>query len=163
CAAQVRPAHGHAPQRPPALRRRDRCNRRQRRRGGAAVRARRAGRAAMNLVALLGASALALFREAGGMGLLAWRVFLAGLTLRFDGRELLRNMTKMGVESMPIVLLTAFFTGGIMVIQSGIFVRRFGAYGLLGFGAGYATLREVGPILIGLMFSGRVGANNAAE
>ncbi|HEY6036681.1 MAG TPA: ABC transporter permease, partial [Kofleriaceae bacterium] len=51
----------------------------------------------------------------------------------------------------------------IMVIQSGIFVRRFGAYGLLGFGAGYATLREVGPILIGLMFSGRVGANNAAE
>ena len=43
--------------------------------------------------------------------------------------------------------------GGIMVIQSGIFVRRFGAYGLLGFGAGYATLREVGPILIGLMFA----------
>jgi len=59
--------------------------------------------------------------------------------------------------------ITAFFTGGIMVIQSGIFIRRFGAYGLLGFGAGYATLREVGPILIGLMFSGRVGANNAAE
>ena len=72
-------------------------------------------------------------------------------------------MNKMGVDSLPIVILTAFFTGGIMVIQSGIFVKRFGAYGLLGFGAGYATLREVGPILIGLMFSGRVGSNNAAE
>jgi phospholipid/cholesterol/gamma-HCH transport system permease protein len=117
----------------------------------------------VNFVAALGAAALSLFREAGGMGLLAWRVFVAGLTLRFDGRELLRNLNKMGVDSLPIVLLTAFFTGGIMVIQSGIFVRRFGAYGLLGFGAGYATLREVGPILIGLMFSGRVGANNAAE
>ena len=60
-------------------------------------------------------------------------------------------------------MLTAFFAGGLMVIQSGLFVRSFGAYGLLGFGAGYATLREIGPILIGLMFSGRVGANNAAE
>jgi phospholipid/cholesterol/gamma-HCH transport system permease protein len=111
----------------------------------------------------LGAAALLLFDEAGGMALLAWRVLLALVTLKLDGRELMRNLYKMGVQSLPIVVLTAFFTGGIMVIQSGIFVRRFGAYGLLGFGAGYATLREVGPILIGLMFSGRVGANNAAE
>jgi phospholipid/cholesterol/gamma-HCH transport system permease protein len=111
----------------------------------------------------LGAAALDLFHEAGGMGLLAGRVLLSALSLRFDRRELLRNLYKMGVQSVPIVGLTAFFTGGIMVIQSGIFVKRFGAYGLLGFGAGYATLREVGPILIGLMFSGRVGANNAAE
>ena len=111
----------------------------------------------------LGAAALALFDEAGGMALLAWRVLVGLLTLKLDRRELLRSLYKMGVQSLPIVALTAFFTGGIMVIQSGIFVRRFGAYGLLGFGAGYATLREVGPILIGLMFSGRVGANNAAE
>jgi phospholipid/cholesterol/gamma-HCH transport system permease protein len=111
----------------------------------------------------LGAAALALFDEAGGMALLAWRVLIGIVTLKLDWRELVRNLYKMGVQSLPIVALTAFFTGGIMVIQSGIFIRRFGAYGLLGFGAGYATLREVGPILIGLMFSGRVGANNAAE
>jgi phospholipid/cholesterol/gamma-HCH transport system permease protein len=111
----------------------------------------------------VGDAALDLFREAGGMGLLLWRVLLSVLRLQLDWRELWRNLYKMGVQSVPIVTLTAFFTGGIMVIQSGIFVKRFGAYGLLGFGAGYATLREVGPILIGLMFSGRVGANNAAE
>jgi phospholipid/cholesterol/gamma-HCH transport system permease protein len=111
----------------------------------------------------VGEGTLALFREAGGMGLLFWRVLVSVATLKLDGRELTRNLYKMGVQSVPIVVLTAFFTGGIMVIQSGIFVKRFGAYGLLGFGAGYATLREVGPILIGLMFSGRVGANNAAE
>jgi len=116
-----------------------------------------------NALEQLGAGVLSLCREAGGMTLLAWRVLLAALTGRVDVRELVRNLHKMGVESVPIVALTAFFTGGIMVIQSGIFVKRFGAYGLLGFGAGYATLREVGPILIGLMFSGRVGANNAAE
>jgi phospholipid/cholesterol/gamma-HCH transport system permease protein len=111
----------------------------------------------------LGAAALALCDEAGGMALLAGRALRSLVTFDWDGRELVRNLHKMGVQSLPIVALTAFFTGGIMVIQSGIFVRRFGAYGLLGFGAGYATLREVGPILIGLMFSGRVGANNAAE
>ncbi|MFI5290337.1 MAG: MlaE family ABC transporter permease [Polyangia bacterium] len=117
----------------------------------------------ISLFRYIGTAVLALFREAGGMGLLAWRVLVAALTGRLDGRELLRNLSKMGIDSVPIVLLTAFFTGGIMVIQAGIFIKRFGAYGLLGFGAGYTTLREVGPILIGLMFSGRVGANNAAE
>lgn len=117
----------------------------------------------MNVLAAIGENVLALCREAGGMTLLLWRVIVGLLTFKLDGRELWRNLYKMGVESVPIVALTAFFTGGIMVIQSGIFVKRFGAYGLLGFGAGYATLREVGPILIGLMFSGRVGANNAAE
>jgi phospholipid/cholesterol/gamma-HCH transport system permease protein len=61
------------------------------------------------------------------------------------------------------VTLTAFFTGGIMVIQAGMFVKRFNAAGLVGWGSGYSVFREVGPILIGLMFSGRVGANNTAE
>ncbi len=102
-------------------------------------------------------------RHLGGMTLLALAVLRCIFTLRVDRQELLRNLHRMGVQSLPIVILTAFFTGGIMVIQSGIFVKRFGAYGLLGFAAGYATLREVGPILIGLMFSGRVGANNTAE
>jgi phospholipid/cholesterol/gamma-HCH transport system permease protein len=69
----------------------------------------------------------------------------------------------MGVKSLPIVSVTALFTGAIMVIQAGVLIRRFGAEGLLGWGAGFATLREVGPILIALMFSGRVGANNTAE
>ena len=114
-------------------------------------------------VRIVGRAALSLFREAGGIALLGVYSFAYLLRGRIDLRELLRNLYKMGVISIPIVALTAFFTGGIMVIQSGIFVKRFGAYGLLGFGAGYATLREVGPILIGLMFSGRVGANNAAE
>ena len=42
-------------------------------------------------------------------------------------------------------------------------MKKFGATALAGWGAGYAVLREIGPILIALMFSGRVGANNTAE
>jgi phospholipid/cholesterol/gamma-HCH transport system permease protein len=91
------------------------------------------------------------------------RVLLALVPPRLDRRELWRNLYKMGVQSVPIVALTAVFVGGIMVIQAGMYVRRFNAYSMVGWGAGYSIFREVGPLLIGLMFSGRVGSNNTAE
>ena len=124
---------------------------------------RRVGRASVNLSAAVGAGALGVAREAGGITLVLLRVLRALIPPRFDARELMRNLYKMGVESVPIVVLTAFFTGGIMVIQAGIFVERFNARGIIGWAAGYATLREVAPLLIGLMFNGRVGAHNTAE
>jgi phospholipid/cholesterol/gamma-HCH transport system permease protein len=114
-------------------------------------------------VSALGAGAIAVAREAGGIALLLLRVLRSFFPPSIDWRELFNNAYKMGNRSVPIVALTAFFTGGIMVIQSGIFVRRFNASGLVGWGAGYAVFREIGPVLIGLMFSGRVGANNTAE
>ncbi len=111
----------------------------------------------------IGTTALRVAEDTGGILVLLGRVLRALVPPRLDGRELVRNLHKMGNRSVPIVVLTAFFVGGIMVIQSGIFVRRYNATGLVGWGTGYAVLREVGPILIGLMFSGRVGANNTAE
>jgi phospholipid/cholesterol/gamma-HCH transport system permease protein len=111
----------------------------------------------------IGATALSVSREIGGIVLLLGAVLRALLPPSMDGRELVRNMHKMGNRSVPIVALTAFFVGGIMVIQSGIFVRQFSAEGLVGWGAGYAIFREIGPVLIALMFSGRVGSNNTAE
>jgi phospholipid/cholesterol/gamma-HCH transport system permease protein len=80
-----------------------------------------------------------------------------------DFSELVGNLHRMGVTSVPIVMITALFTGGIMVVQAAPIVERYGAQGLLGWGAGFGTLREVGPILTALMISGRVGANNTAE
>lgn len=117
----------------------------------------------MDRIAQLGRGALDITMQIGGIGYLFARVLRALVPPSMDGRELVRNLYRMGVRSLPIIALTAFFTGAILVIQSGIFVRRFGAQGLLGWGTGYATLREIGPILIALMFSGRVGSNNTAE
>jgi phospholipid/cholesterol/gamma-HCH transport system permease protein len=57
----------------------------------------------------------------------------------------------------------AMAAGAIMVVQAGMYVRMMGAYNLLGWGAGFATLREVGPVFIALIFSGRVGAQTTAE
>ncbi len=114
-------------------------------------------------VASVGGAVLDVAETAGGMGLLGLRVLHRLFTLRFDGSELLRNLERMGVRSIPIVIVTALFTGAIMVLQAAPLVQRFGAHGMLGWGAGFGTLREIAPLLTALMINGRVGANNTAE
>ena len=114
-------------------------------------------------IAGIGAGALRVAQEVGGIVLLTGEVARALVPPRVDRRELWKNLYKMGNRSVPIVVLTALFAGGLMTLQTGPFVKRYGATALAGWGAGYAVLREIGPILIALMFSGRVGANNTAE
>jgi phospholipid/cholesterol/gamma-HCH transport system permease protein len=111
----------------------------------------------------IGGGAIRVAEEVGGILVLTAQVLRALVPPRIDGRELMKNLYKMGVKSVPIVVLTAFFAGGLMTLQTGPFVKKLGATSLAGWGAGYAVLREMGPILIALMFSGRVGANNTAE
>jgi phospholipid/cholesterol/gamma-HCH transport system permease protein len=115
------------------------------------------------LVDSVGDGAIRIAQEVGGIIVLTAQVLRALFPPRIDLRELFKNLYKMGNRSVPIVVLTAFFAGGLMTLQTGPFVKKLGATSLAGWGAGYAVLREIGPILIALMFSGRVGANNTAE
>src|SRR5271154_4316402 len=119
----------------------------------------------VNVAASTGAAFLGISETIGGMGVLFGRIMarLFAFPPRLDYPELKRNLHKMGVKSLPIVVVTALFTGAIMVIQAAPLVKRVGAEGLLGWGAGFGTLREVAPLLTALMISGRVGANNTAE
>ncbi len=111
----------------------------------------------------LGLTILDIAEVLGGMATLFGRVTIRVLRANIDFDELKRNMYKMAVKSTPIVIVTALFTGAIAVIQAAPIVQRYGAYGLLGWGAGFGTLRELGPLLTAIMISGRVGANNTAE
>ncbi len=111
----------------------------------------------------IGASFLGIATTAGGMVILLAKIIARFLPPRIDQAELWKNMYKMAVKSLPIVVVTALFTGAIMVIQAATIVKRYGAEGLLGWGAGFGTLREIAPLLTALMISGRVGANNTAE
>jgi phospholipid/cholesterol/gamma-HCH transport system permease protein len=111
----------------------------------------------------LGSYALGLCRETGGIAVLSAQVARTLVPPRLDGRMLLEQLFKMGYRSLAIVSLAAFFAGALMAIQSGMVVRQLGATSLLGWGGGWAIFRELGPVLIALMFSGRVGANNTAE
>ncbi|MBL8613621.1 MAG: ABC transporter permease [Myxococcales bacterium] len=114
-------------------------------------------------VAAMGAAVLGIAETAGGMGILFGKILSRFVPPRFDGQELMKNLYKMAVKSLPIVVVTALFTGAIMVIQAATIVKRYSAEGLLGWGAGFGTLREIAPLLTALMISGRVGANHTAE
>jgi phospholipid/cholesterol/gamma-HCH transport system permease protein len=113
--------------------------------------------------AAVGAAFLNIAFTAGGMGILLGKIITRFFPPRFDVQELWKNLYKMAVKSLPIVAVTALFTGAIMVIQAATIVKRYSAEGLLGWGAGFGTLREIAPLLTALMISGRVGANNTAE
>lgn len=115
------------------------------------------------MLARIGAATLATLNVVGGLSLLLGRIVRAMIPPSFDSRETWRAFYKVGVKSYTIVILTAMFTGALMVIQAGQFISRWQASSFAGWAAGFAVLAEIGPVLIGLMFSGRVGANNTAE
>ncbi len=113
--------------------------------------------------ALLGALVLDFAYLVGDYIIILWRSLKALLRLKVDGDELVRSLYRSGVESLPIIATTAAFVGGIMVLQASLYIRSIGAYNLVGWFAAIGIMREVGPVYIGLMFSGRVGANNTAQ
>ena len=115
------------------------------------------------LLASIGAVSLRVTADAGGMTMVLARLLRSLVPPRIDRAELFRSLRSFGEQSLPIVIATGAFTGMIMVLQGAIYVDQFGVYNLVGWYTGFATFREIGPMLIGLMFSGRVGANNASE
>lgn len=81
----------------------------------------------------------------------------------FDRRQFLNQVFEVGARSAPIVMLTAFFTGAIMVLQVLAYVRSTGATSMVPSMSAIAVFSELGPALMALMFSGRIGANTAAR
>ncbi len=99
----------------------------------------------------------------GELALFTRDVLRTTLRPRIDRFEMWRNLHKVGVRSLPVVITTAWFAGAIAVIQVGTYIVQFRAYEVVGWAFGYSVFREIGPLLVGLMFSGRVGANITAE
>lgn len=97
----------------------------------------------------------------GGLAVLLARTLLRLPVL--DRRELLRSLTLFGYRSLPLAAIVATLIGATVVLQTGLYVQRFGARSFLGWAAGYAMLWEFGPLLLGLVMAARVGARNAAE
>ena len=80
-----------------------------------------------------------------------------------DVREASKHIVAIGVSSLPIVLLTAVFTGMVLALQTAYGLQRFGAKNYVGNLVGLALARELGPVLTAVMVCGRVGAGIAAE
>ena len=101
--------------------------------------------------------------ELGKVGIMsaqaAKRLFLPP----FEGRALIEQFIKIGIQSLPIVALTAIFTSMVMTIQFGVQMQRFGAKAYVGNVVSLSLARELCPVLTALMVGGRVGAGIAAD
>lgn len=78
-------------------------------------------------------------------------------------RETLSQMDTIGVGSLTIVLLTGFFTGGVLTIQTYPTLAYYGQQKQTGFLVAVSLIRELGPVLTALMVTGRVGSAITAE
>ena len=97
----------------------------------------------------------------GGIFLLFYKILKNFFKISY--KETIYELYRIGVESLPIIFMTGIFVGTIMVIQTGFYVRAYNITEVLGWGAGFTGFREVSPLMVGLMFSGRIGANNTAN
>ena len=119
--------------------------------------------AAQRGIAALGDRVLDLVDRSGRFFLLVAALARSARRRRFPWRETLRQFEAIGTLSLPIVLITAVFTGMVLSLQTGIALERFGAKLYVGSVVGLALARELGPVLTALMVGGRVGAGITAE
>ena len=95
--------------------------------------------------------------------LMIWKTGRAAVTRPFYGRDIVEQFEAIGVGSMTVVLLTGMFTGMVLALQSGITLDQFGARSMVGRLVSASMVKELGPVLTGLMVAGRVGSGIAAE
>ena len=103
------------------------------------------------------------FAEMGRFFQLVGRIFAWTPRPPYDVRELFRQMVKVGFNSIPVVLLTAMFTGMVMALQMFTVLRRINAESFVGSGVSLSMVRELAPVLSGLIVAGRAGSAMGAE
>jgi len=99
----------------------------------------------------------------GNLGIFFWRVFKAGLTPPYNGRELLRQLDEIGSKSLPLVALAGGAIGVVLSMEARYTLSRFGAKSMFPVTLVYSVIQVMGPIMTGLIVSGRVGAGIGAE
>jgi phospholipid/cholesterol/gamma-HCH transport system permease protein len=95
--------------------------------------------------------------------LMVGKVGRAAVTKPFYVRDIVEQFEAIGVGSLTVVLLTGMFTGMVLALQSGITLDQFGARSMVGRLVSASMVKELGPVLTGLMVAGRVGSGIAAE
>jgi len=101
--------------------------------------------------------------ETGRILLLLWSALRQLFVLPFEFGNTFRQMTEVGIRSLPVVTVTAVFTGMVFALQTYTGFKRFGAESLVGTVVALSMTRELGPVLTGLIVAGRAGAAMAAE
>jgi phospholipid/cholesterol/gamma-HCH transport system permease protein len=92
------------------------------------------------------------------LGIFCWQVFRAAATPSFEFHELFLQLDEIGSKSLPLVALAGAATGVVLSMEARYSLTRFGAKSLLPAAIVFSVIHETGPIITGLVVSGRVGA-----
>jgi phospholipid/cholesterol/gamma-HCH transport system permease protein len=111
----------------------------------------------------VGQGAMSLAYHAGGITLLLKDSVVALFTTPLRWKSTIDQMSKIGVMSLPLVFLTALFTGMVLSLQSAYQLRLFNAMQFTSDLVALSVTRELGPVLTAMVVAGRVGASIAAE
>jgi phospholipid/cholesterol/gamma-HCH transport system permease protein len=103
------------------------------------------------------------FEWFGELGMFCWRLVRSAATPPFEIRELIRQLDAIGAMSLPLVALAGAATGVVLSLEISDSLARFGAKSLLPEVIVFSILKESGPVITGLVVSGRVGAGIGAE
>lgn len=95
--------------------------------------------------------------------ILSWAAISNIFRRPFYWGDLFTQADLIGVGSLPIVILTGFFTGGVLALQSATTLAQFGAKSVTGELVSLSMIKELGPVLTGLMVSGRNASGMASE
>lgn len=93
----------------------------------------------------------------------AGRVLAEAVRPPFEGRETLRHLYELGVRSVPLIAAAGFAVGVVLSMHTRSSMARFGAEALIPAGLAIVLIRETGPLVSGLLLSGRIGAGIGAE
>ena len=118
---------------------------------------------ALNFLGALGRSVLSLLGTTGTLALFGASGLSHLLRPPFYGRLFLRSFIDFAYFSLPVVAMTAVFSGMVIALQSYTGFSRFGATSAIANIVLISVVRELAPVLAGLMVAGRVGAAMAAE
>lgn len=103
------------------------------------------------------------FEYAGGVTLLFFDALRYIFMLRFRPSEVMRQTSFLIVESLPIILLTSGFTGLVISLETAVSAVQYGFSNIIGGSVAFGTVRELGPMLTGIVFAGRAGAAITAQ
>ena len=102
-------------------------------------------------------------RYAGGISILMGQTVFWIPMPPLRRRQIFEQMSKIGVDSLPIVFLISMFTGMVLALQSAYQLQRFSAEMYMASLVVFSMTRELGPVLTALIVAGRVGASITAE
>ncbi len=116
-----------------------------------------------NLIETFGKLLIKFIEELGRILLLLFNTFKQLFFPPFEISSTFKQMVEIGIRSVPVVFITAIFTGMVLALQTYTGFKRFGAESLVGTVVALSLTRELGPVLTGLIVAGRAGAAMAAE